>query len=92
MQIIQPEQYKFLTWLNRNYEWLKSKGFEPPIQSYPHWLYDMIRRGNYTEEDKGYINYTIKFLRNIGLKTYHSKWTWDKNGAELDWIINVKLK
>lgn len=84
------QQASFLAWVNRNYEWLKMKGFEPPIQSFPHWLYGILLAGEYSEDDKFYINYTIKFIKGIGLTTYHQYWTWDKNGAHLDWLVNVK--
>lgn len=83
------KQQDFLLWVNRNYEWLKTKGFKPSIQSFPHWLYEILNTGEYTDDDRFHINYTIKYLRGIGLTTYNKEWTWDKNGAELDWLVNV---
>lgn len=90
MESLTIKQQEFLLWLNRNYEWLKTKGFQPSIQSFPHWLYEILNTGEYTEDDKFHINYTIKYLRGIGLTTYNKEWTWDKYGAELDWLVNVK--
>ena len=90
MQLLSQHQTSFLAWVSRNYEFLKSKGFEAPIQSFPHWLYGILLAGEYNEDDKFYINYTIKFIKGIGLTTYHHHWTWDKNGAEMDWLVNVK--
>ena len=90
MQLLSQHQTSFLAWVSRNYEFLKSKGFEAPIQSFPHWLYGILLAGEYTEDDKFYINYTIKFIKGIGLTTYHHHWTWDKNGADMDWLVNVK--
>ena len=90
MKPLTIKQHKFLVWLNQNYEWLKSKGFEAPIQSFPHFLYEIILRGEYDEDDKFYINYTIKFMKGMGLVTYNPDWVWDKDGAELDWLCNVR--
>ena len=86
------EQTQFLIWIQRNYEFLKHMRFEPPIQSYPHWLYEILLKGVYTTtRDRDIINYTIKYLRGMGLKTYNKDWTWDKNGAEMDWLCNVRV-
>ena len=90
MESLTIKQVSFLTWVNRNYEWLKMKGFEPSIQSFPHWLYEILLKGEYSNEDKFHINYTIKFIKAMGLTTYNSDWTWDKDGAELDWLCNVR--
>jgi hypothetical protein len=90
MQLLSQHQTSFLAWVSRNYGFLKSKGFEAPIQAFPSWLYGILLAGEYNEDDKFYINYTIKFIKGIGLTTYHHHWTWDKNGAELDWLVNVK--
>lgn len=90
MKSLTIKQHKFLVWLNHNYEWLKSKGFEAPIQSFPHWLYEILLKGEYDEDDKFYINYTIKFIKAMGLVTYNPDWVWDKNGAELDWLCNAR--
>ena len=90
MNSLTIKQTIFLAWVQRNYEWLKSKGFEPPIQSYPHWLYGIITSGEYTELDKMMINETIQFIKGLGLNTYNQHWTWDKGGAELDWLVNLR--
>jgi hypothetical protein len=90
MESLTIKQHQFLIWVNRNYEWLKIRGFEPSIQSYQHWLYEILMKHEYTEEDKFHINYTIKFIKAMGLTTYNRDWTWDKNGAELDWLCNVR--
>ena len=90
MYSLSQEQTSFLTWVNRNYEWLKTKGFEPSIQAFQHWNYKILLDGNYTEEDKFHINYTIKFIKGMGLTTYNKDWTWDKDGAELDWLVNSR--
>mgnify|MGYP000240608687 CR=1 FL=1 len=86
---LNTQQIKFLSWVNRNYEWLRSKGFEPPIQSFPHWVHGVLIMGWYNEDDKFYINYTIKFIKAMGLKTFNPNWIWDKNGPELDWLVNI---
>jgi hypothetical protein len=91
MYSLSQEQTSFLTWVNRNYEWLKTKGFEPSIIAFQHWNYKILLDGNYTEEDREHINYTIKFIKGrLGLTTYNKDWTWDKHGAEMDWLVNVK--
>jgi hypothetical protein len=90
-QSLTIKQQDFLLWVQRNFEFLKHKGFHPPIQSYPHWLYEILNTGEYSDDDKGYIDYTIKYMKGIGLVTYNKEWTWDKNGAELDWLNNLKV-
>ena len=46
--------------------------------------------GGYSDDDKKHIDNTIKFIKRLGLTTYNKDWTWDKNGAELDWIVNLR--
>lgn len=86
---ITSEQILFLKWVTRNYEFLKHKGFKEPTQPFQHWVYGLLMGGTYTRNDRSIINYTIGFLRGIGMTTYKKDWEWDKNGAELDWIVNV---
>ncbi len=49
----------------------------------------MVSSG-YTDEDGEYLRELIRFIRGLGLRTYKRDWTWDKNGAELDWIVNLR--
>ena len=49
----------------------------------------MVSSG-YTDDDREYLKELIRFIRGLGLKTYKRDWTWDKNGAELDWIVNLR--
>lgn len=49
----------------------------------------MVSSG-YTDEDREYLRELIRFVHGLGLRTYKRDWTWDKNGAELDWIVNLR--
>lgn len=44
----------------------------------------------YTDEDKKHIDELIRFIKGLGINTYKRDWTWDKNGAQLDWIVNLR--
>lgn len=90
MQQLNPNQQKFLLWLNRNYDWMKSIGYHPMNQPYQHTIYNILIAGEYDERDKEIINYSIKFLRGLGMKTYYPEWEWKKGNAELDWLINIR--
>jgi hypothetical protein len=84
------KQHNFLSWLARNYEWLKTKGYSHNWQPLQHNLHRIMVSGGYSDDDKKHIDNTIKFIKRLGLTTYNKDWTWDKNGAELDWIVNLR--
>jgi hypothetical protein len=44
----------------------------------------------YTDEDKIQIDNLIRFIKGLGISTYNRDWTWDVNGAQLDWIVNLR--
>jgi len=90
MYPLTKEQKQFLSWLNRNYEWLISRGFKAEPQPFQHNIHRIMIDGMYSNTDKNTILKTIKFINGMGLTTYHKEWTWDKYNADLDWLINVK--
>lgn len=85
------QQYTFLMWVNRNYEWMKLKGYKTTFQPFQHLVHRIMVSSEYTEEDKLMMDGVIRFLRGVGLKTYHKHWTWERDGAELDWLMNMRL-
>jgi hypothetical protein len=89
MNLLKVQQREFLVWVNHNYEWMKTKGFTSN-QPYQHIIYEVLVRGEYNEEEKHIIGDSVRFLHSIGLNTYKRDWVWDKNGAELDWLLNSK--
>ena len=93
MYILTPDQKQFLSWLNRNYEWLKSRGFKSETQPFQHNIHRIMVDGMYSDTDKNVILKAIKFIRGMGLTTYHKDWTWDRDEdvSNLDWLINVKI-
>jgi hypothetical protein len=93
MYPLTKEQKQFLSWLNRNYEWLKSRGFKSETQPFQHIIHLIMVDGMYSDRDKNTILKAIKFIRGMGLVSYHKGWTWDgdKDVNNLDWLINVKI-
>ena len=87
---ISIQQYSFLQWVNRNYEWLKMKGYNTTWQPFQHNIHRIMVSSGYSDEDREYLKELIRFINGLGLKTYKRDWTWDKNGAELDWIVNLR--
>jgi hypothetical protein len=85
------QQYTFLKWVNRNYEWMKTKGYKTTYQPFQHRVHRMMVSSEYTEEDKLMMDGVRRFLGGIGLKTYNRDWTWDRSGAELDWLVNTPM-
>jgi len=85
------EQYTFLMWVNRNYEWLKGKGYRTTWQPVQHNIHRIMVSSGYTDEDREYLKELIRFINGMGLKTYKRDWTWDKKGAELDWLVNTPM-
>ncbi len=84
------QQYTFLQWVNRNYEWLKMKGYNTTWQPVQHNIHRIMVSSGYTDEDGEYLRELIRFIRGLGLRTYKRDWTWDKNGADLDWLMNMR--
>ena len=76
--------------MNRNYEWLKSKGFSHNWQPFQHNVHRIMVSSTYTDEDKEQIDNLIRFIKGLGISTYNRDWTWDVNGAQLDWIVNLR--
>jgi hypothetical protein len=93
MYPLTKEQKQFLSWLNRNYEWLKSRGFKSETQPFQHIIHRIMVDGTYSDMDKNTILKAIKFIRGMGLVSYHKGWTWDgdKDVNNLDWLVNVKV-
>jgi hypothetical protein len=85
------EQHSFLIWVNRNYEWLKMKGYTTKWQPTQHNIHRIMVSSGYTDEDRVYLKELLRFINGLGLVTYKRDWIWDKNGAELDWTVNVKI-
>jgi hypothetical protein len=93
MYPLTKEQKQFLSWLNRNYEWLVSRGFKSETQPFQHNIHRIMVDGTYSDTDKNTILKAIKFIRGMGLVSYHKGWTWDgdKDVNNLDWLVNVKV-
>jgi hypothetical protein len=86
------EQHKFLSWLARNYEYFKSKGLDTDKwQPYQHNLHRIMVSCGYSDDDKKHIDMAIRFIKGVmGWVTYNPTWTYDKNAAEMDWLMNIK--